>query len=38
MDCHADVALRVLDSHGLDGLSMRRVGQELDAGAASLSS
>ena len=31
-----DVALRVLDAEGLDGLSMRRVGQELDTGAASL--
>jgi AcrR family transcriptional regulator len=31
-----DAALRVLDSEGLDGLSMRRVGEELDTGAASL--
>ena len=28
--------MRVLDSDGLDGLSMRRVGEELDTGAASL--
>ena len=28
--------MRVLDSEGLDGLSMRRVGEELDTGAASL--
>jgi AcrR family transcriptional regulator len=31
-----DAALRVLERHGLDGLSMRRVAQELDTGAASL--
>jgi AcrR family transcriptional regulator len=31
-----DAAIRVLDSEGLDGLSMRRVGEELDTGAASL--
>jgi TetR/AcrR family tetracycline transcriptional repressor len=31
-----DAALRVLDAEGLDGLSMRRVGEELDTGAASL--
>src|ERR671931_1511188 len=29
-------ALRVLDGEGLDGLSMRRVADELDTGAASL--
>jgi AcrR family transcriptional regulator len=31
-----DAAIKVLDEHGLDGLSMRRVGEELDTGAASL--
>jgi len=31
-----DAALRVLDAEGLDGLSMRRVAEELDTGAASL--
>lgn len=30
------VALRLLDSEGLEGLSMRRVAEELDTGAASL--
>src|SRR3954463_13122597 len=29
-------ALRILDAEGLDGLSMRRVGEELNTGAASL--
>lgn len=31
-----DAAVRVLDEHGLDGLSMRRVAEELDTGPASL--
>jgi TetR/AcrR family transcriptional regulator, tetracycline repressor protein len=31
-----DAALRVLDADGVDGLSMRRVGEELGAGAASI--
>ena len=31
-----DAALRVLDAEGMDGLSMRRVGEELGAGAASI--
>src|ERR1700678_1647861 len=31
-----DAALRVLDAEGLDRLSMRRVGEELGAGAASI--
>lgn len=31
-----DAALRVLDREGMDGLSMRRVGEELGTGAASL--
>jgi AcrR family transcriptional regulator len=31
-----DTAMRVLDSEGLDGLSMRRIADELEAGAASL--
>jgi AcrR family transcriptional regulator len=31
-----EAALRILDADGLDGLSMRRVGEELDTGAASL--
>ena len=29
-------AIKVLDAHGLDGFSMRRVAEELDTGAASL--
>lgn len=35
-DAIVDAAFRVLDHHGLDGLSMRRVADELDTGAASL--
>lgn len=31
-----EAAVRVLDTQGLDGLSMRRVAEELDTGAASL--
>jgi len=31
-----DASFRVLDKHGMDGLSMRRVGEELGVGAASL--
>src|SRR5580692_1857098 len=31
-----DAALRVLDAEGVDRLSMRRVGEELGAGAASI--
>ena len=31
-----EAALRVLDAEGMDGLSMRRVGDELGAGAASI--
>jgi AcrR family transcriptional regulator len=31
-----DAALRVLDADGIDGLSMRRVGEELKVGAASI--
>jgi len=31
-----DAAMRVLDAEGVDGLSMRRVGEELGAGAASI--
>jgi AcrR family transcriptional regulator len=31
-----DAALRVLDADGIDGLSMRRVGEELGVGAASI--
>jgi AcrR family transcriptional regulator len=31
-----EAAIRVLDAEGLDALSMRRLGQELDAGATSL--
>ncbi len=31
-----EAALRVLDAEGMEGLSMRRVGEELGAGAASL--
>src|ERR671930_2502600 len=35
-DSIVETALRVLDAEGLDGLSMRRVADELDTGAASL--
>src|SRR5579875_2585707 len=35
-DAIVDAALRVLDAEGMDGLSMRRVGEELGAGAASI--
>lgn len=35
-DALVDAALRVLDRDGLDGLSMRRLGEELGTGAASL--
>jgi len=35
-DAIVDAAFRVLDDHGLDGLSMRRVADELDTGPASL--
>ena len=35
-DTIVDAALRVLDADGLDGLSMRRVGEELNVGAASI--
>lgn len=35
-DAIVEAALRVLDSEGLDAVSMRRVAQELGAGAASL--
>lgn len=35
-DVIVDAALVVLDRHGLDGLSMRRVAEELETGAASL--
>ena len=35
-DAIVEAALRVLDAEGLDGLSMRRVGEELNTGAASL--
>ena len=31
-----ETALRILDGEGLDGLSMRRIAEELDTGAASL--
>ncbi|MFF1796935.1 TetR/AcrR family transcriptional regulator [Kitasatospora sp. NPDC086009] len=31
-----EAALRIVDAEGMDALSMRRVGQELDTGAASL--
>jgi AcrR family transcriptional regulator len=31
-----ETALRILDSEGLEGLSMRRIAEELDTGAASL--
>jgi AcrR family transcriptional regulator len=31
-----ETGLRILDEHGMDALTMRRVGQELDTGAASL--
>lgn len=32
----AEAALAIVDAEGLDGLNMRRLGQELDTGAASL--
>jgi AcrR family transcriptional regulator len=35
-DAIVDAALRVLDREGIDGLSMRKVGEELGTGAASL--
>jgi AcrR family transcriptional regulator len=35
-DAIVDAALRVLDAEGVDGLSMRRVGEELGTGAASI--
>lgn len=35
-DVIVEAALRVLDTEGVDGLSMRRVGEELGTGAASL--
>jgi AcrR family transcriptional regulator len=35
-DTIVDAALKVVDAEGLDGLSMRRVGAELETGAASL--
>src|SRR5688572_1954799 len=35
-DAIVEVGLRLLDTDGLEGLSMRRVAQELDTGAASL--
>src|SRR5262245_11549866 len=35
-DVIVETALRILDSEGLDGLSMRRIAEELDTGAASL--
>ncbi|MGA9161052.1 MAG: TetR/AcrR family transcriptional regulator C-terminal domain-containing protein [Actinomycetota bacterium] len=35
-DAITDAALQVLDRDGMDGLSMRRVGEELGTGAASL--
>jgi AcrR family transcriptional regulator len=35
-DAIVETAMRVLDSEGLDGLSMRRVADELDTGPASL--
>ncbi len=35
-DAVIDAAVRVLDRDGMDGLSMRRVGEELGTGAASL--
>jgi AcrR family transcriptional regulator len=35
-DAILHAAMRILDSEGLDGLTMRRVGEELDTGAASL--
>ncbi|HUR73237.1 MAG TPA: TetR/AcrR family transcriptional regulator [Sporichthya sp.] len=35
-DAIVDAALRVLDAEGLEAVSMRRVGQELDTGPASL--
>src|SRR5690606_41526734 len=31
-----DVALQIIDSEGVDGLSMRRIAEELDTGPASL--
>jgi AcrR family transcriptional regulator len=35
-DAIVDVALRIVDRDGVDGLSMRRVAQDLDTGASSL--
>jgi AcrR family transcriptional regulator len=35
-DAIVDAALRALDAEGVDGLSMRRVGEELGTGAASI--
>src|SRR3954469_14089866 len=35
-DLIVETGLRILDAEGLDGLSMRRVAQELDTGPASL--
>jgi AcrR family transcriptional regulator len=35
-DAIVDTAMRVLDAEGLDGLSMRRIADELDTGPASL--
>lgn len=35
-DAIVDAALRIIDAEGLDALSMRRVAQEFDTGAASL--
>src|SRR5262249_5468861 len=35
-DVIVETALRILDSEGLDALSMRRIAEELDTGAASL--
>ncbi|WP_084337233.1 TetR/AcrR family transcriptional regulator [Actinomadura oligospora] len=35
-DLIVETAIRILDAEGLDGLSMRRVAQELDTGPASL--
>jgi AcrR family transcriptional regulator len=35
-DAIVDVAMKVLDAEGLDGLSMRAIAEELDTGAASL--
>ena len=31
-----EVALRIIDEEGIDGLSMRRIAEELDTGPASL--